>query len=68
MDASFQFNPSKCYWFASKVQYLGFEISRDGITMQLDAVPKTQRDVRHFVSQVNFYRDLYPCPAEILTP
>jgi hypothetical protein len=76
MDAGFQVNPSKCCWFASKVNYLGFEISRNGITLQKDKIqgilntvqPKNQKDVRRFVGLVNFYRDLYPCRAEILAP
>jgi transposase InsO family protein len=76
MNAGFQVNPSKCSWFASKVQYLGFEISRNGIQPQKDkiqgilnlATPRNQKDVRRFVGLVNFYRDLYPRRAEILAP
>jgi hypothetical protein len=76
MNAGFQVNPSKCCWFASKVQYLGFEISRNGIQPQKDkiqgilnlATPRNQKDVRRFVGLVNFYRDLYPRRAEILAP
>ena len=30
--------------------------------------PKTQKDVRHFVGMINFYRDLYPKRAETLAP
>jgi hypothetical protein len=76
MGAGFQVNPSKCCWFASKVNYLGFEISRNGITPQKDKIqgilnmaqPRNQKDVRRFVGLVNFYRDLYPRRAEILAP
>jgi hypothetical protein len=76
MDAGFQVNPSKCCWFASKVHYLGFEISREGIQPQKDKIqgilnmsePRNQKDVRRFVGLVNFYRDLYPKRAEILAP
>jgi transposase InsO family protein len=76
MDAGFQVNPNKCCWFASKVDYLGFEISRTGITPQKNKIqgilnmaqPKNQKDVRRFVGLVNFYRDLYPRRAEILAP
>jgi hypothetical protein len=68
MAAGFQVNPGKCSWFASKVQYLGFEISREGISPQNDKIqgvlnmppPKNQKEVCRFVSLVNFYRDLYP--------
>jgi hypothetical protein len=38
MDAGFQVNPSKCCWFTSKVDYLGFEISCNGITPQKDKI------------------------------
>jgi hypothetical protein len=38
MEAGFQVNPGKCYWFASKVQYLGFETAREGITPQNDKI------------------------------
>jgi hypothetical protein len=76
MDAGFQVNPSKCCWFASKVHYLGFEISREGIQPQKDKIqgilnmsePRNQKDMRRFVGLVNFYRDLYPKRAEILAP
>ncbi len=76
MGAGFQVNPSKCCWFASKVNYLGFKISRNGITPQKDKIqgilnmaqPRNQKDVRRFVGLVNFYCDLYPRRAEILAP
>jgi hypothetical protein len=69
-------SPSKCCWFAHKVQCLGFEISREGITQQNGkiqgilnmATPKNQKEGRRFVALVNFYRDLYPDQAEILAP
>jgi hypothetical protein len=76
MDARFQVNPEKCHWFAHHVQYLGFDISREGISPQKDKIqgilnmstPKNQKEVRRFVGLVNFYRDLYPRRAEILAP
>jgi hypothetical protein len=34
LDAGFQVNPKKCQWFAHHVQYLGFNISQDGITAE----------------------------------
>jgi hypothetical protein len=73
LNAGFQVNPEKCHWFAHQVQYLGFNISREGISPQKDKIqgilnmsaPKNQKEVRHFVGLVNFYRDLYPRRAEI---
>jgi hypothetical protein len=76
MDVGFQVNPDKCSWFACKVQYLGLEISREGISPQKDKIqgilnmapPKKQKEVCCFVGLVNFYRDLYPHQAKIFTP
>jgi hypothetical protein len=76
MDAGFQVNPEKGHWFAHHVQYLGFHISHEGISPQKDKIqgilnmvtPKNQKEVCCFIGLVNFYRDLYPCQAEILAP
>jgi hypothetical protein len=76
LNAGFQVNPEKCRWFAHQVQYLGFNISREGISPQKEKIqgilnmapPKNQKEVRRFVGLVNFYRDLYPRRAEILAP
>jgi hypothetical protein len=76
MDAGLQVNPNKCHWFAHKIQYLGFEISIEGIATQKDKIqgilnmapPKNQKEVHCFVGLVNFYRDLYPHRAKILAP
>jgi hypothetical protein len=74
--AGMQVNPDKCLWFQSKVTYLGFVITRDGIKPQPEKIqgilhmqrPKSQKDIRRFVGMVNFYRDLYPKRAETLAP
>ncbi len=76
LNAGFQVNPEKCRWFAHQVQYLGFNISRDGISPQKEKIqgilnmapPKNQKEVRRFIGLVNFYHDLYPRRAEILAP
>ncbi len=75
-EAGFQVNPEKCIWFASSVDYLGFDITREGIKPQAAKVkgifymsrPRNQRAVHHFVGMVNFYRDLYPKRATTLAP
>jgi hypothetical protein len=66
IDDTFDVNSSitktKCRWFAHQVQYLSFNISREGISPQKEkiqgilnmAIPKTQKEVRRFVGLVNF--------------
>jgi hypothetical protein len=54
--AGFQVNPEKCRWFAYQVQYLGFNISCEGISPRKDKIqgilnmsaPKNQKEVHRF--------------------
>jgi hypothetical protein len=76
LAAGMQVNADKCKWFHHAVTYLGFIITRNGIKPQSEKIqgilnmkePKMQKEVRHFVGMVNFYRDLYPKHMEILAP
>jgi hypothetical protein len=76
LAAGMQVNVEKCKWFHHAVTYLGFIITREGIKPQPEKIqgilnmkrPTTQKEVRHFVGMVNFYRDLYPNRADILAP
>jgi hypothetical protein len=69
-------NAEECKWFNHAVTYLRFVITRNGIKPQPEKIqgilnrrkPKLQKEVQHFISMVNFYRDLYPKCAEILAP
>lgn len=55
---------SKCRFFFDKIDYLGFEISSDGVrpgTLKTDAVSKfpvpiSQHDVRRFIGLASFFR------------
>jgi hypothetical protein len=76
LNAGMQVNVAKCKWFQPCVAYLGFIITREGIKPQPEKIqgihnmkrPATQKEVRHFVGMVNFYRDLYPKRANSLAP
>jgi hypothetical protein len=64
--ANFTANLRKCYFGESKIDYLGYEITRDGIQPQpkkVEAIlklspPKTKRQLRHFLGMINYYRDM----------
>jgi hypothetical protein len=66
--AHFRSNLKKCYFGESKIAYLGYEITRDGIQPQpkkVEAIlklssPKTKRELRHFlgIAMINYYRDM----------
>jgi len=76
LAAGMQVNVAKCKWFQDCVTYLGFIITREGIKPQPEKNqgiihmqrPTTQKQVRRFVSMINFYRDLYPKREEPLAP
>jgi Fic family protein len=65
--ANFRANLRKCYFGESKIDYLGYEITRDGIQPQpkkLEAIlklsaPKTKRQLQHFLGMINYYRDMW---------
>jgi hypothetical protein len=62
--ANFRANLKKCYFGESKTDYLGYEITRDGIQPQpkkVEAIlklstPKTKHQLRYFLSMINYYR------------
>jgi hypothetical protein len=65
--ANFRANLRKCYFGESKIDYLGYEITRDGIQpipKKVEAIlklipPKTKRQLRHFLGMINYYRDMW---------
>ncbi len=75
-DAGFRANVRKCKFAADRVDYLGYEISREGIHPQpkkVEAIqnmqpPTTKRQLRRFLGMVNYYRDMWRRRSHILTP
>lgn len=61
-------NLSKCCFGESKIEYLGYEVSKDGIKpleSKIEAIqnfpkPKTVQELRRFLGMVNFYRSHIP--------
>jgi hypothetical protein len=74
--ANLKLQPGKCVFAQSQVQYLGYVVSRDGITAAPDKVeavqqypePRNAKDVRSFLGLASFYRRLIPKFAEIAKP
>jgi len=69
-EAGFTLNYKKCYFGCSSINYLGFEVSTQGIssskgaieklTKLLNTEPKTHRQLRSLLGSLNFFRLLVP--------
>jgi hypothetical protein len=74
--ANFRANPRKCYSGESKIDYLGYEITRDSIQPQpkkvesiLELSPsKIKRQLRHFSCMINYYRVMWQSRSHMLAP
>jgi hypothetical protein len=74
--ANLKLQPGRCVFAQSQVQYLGYVVSRDGITAAPDKVkavqqypePRNARDVRSFLGLASFYKRLVHKFAEIAKP
>jgi hypothetical protein len=72
--ANFRANLRKCYFGEAKIDYLGYEITRDGIKPQpikVEAIlkispPKTKRQLRHFLGMINYNRDMWQKRSNML--
>ena len=76
IEMGMQVNPRKITWATDKVDYLGVTITRDGIKPQKEKIqailkikePENQKQVRHFVGLVNFYKRFYKERSKTLGP
>jgi hypothetical protein len=74
--ANFRANLRKCYFGESKIDYLGYEITRYGIQPQPKKVEailnlsqrKTKHQLRHFLGMFNYYRDMWQTRSHMLAP
>lgn len=68
--------PKKCSFATDKTEFLGFEISKQGIKIRdtkIESIinysrPKTQRDVRAFLGLCSYFRKFVPKFADITHP
>lgn len=66
-------NVDKCEFGQEKINFLGYEVSADGISPTEERIkiisnypkPKTVRELRRFLGMLNFYRNCLPQQAEL---
>ena len=74
--ANFRANVRKCYFAKDNLEYLGYQITREGIQPQpkkVEAIQKIKaptnvRQLRRFLGMVNYYRDMWKRRSHILAP
>jgi len=74
--ANLHLHPGKCVFAQTQVQFLGFVLSEEGVTVSPEKVkavkqytiPKCIKDVRAFIGLALFYRRLVPKFAELAKP
>ena len=74
--AGLSINAKKSHWHSSKVEFLGYIISKDGITMSTEKVqavkdwptPKTVKNIQEFLGFANFYRRFIENFAKVAQP
>eukprot|EP00804_Cyclotella_cryptica_P010725 CCRYP_005516-RB/>CCRYP_005516-RB protein AED:0.40 eAED:0.40 QI:0/0/0/1/0/0/2/0/273 len=75
-DAGLTVNARKSSFCAVETEYLGYVLSRDGIKPQPKKVqailaltpPQNVKQLRRFLGMVQYYRDIWARPSEILAP
>ena len=75
-DAGLVINPKKCVFGVNKVEFLGHEVSADGIRpleSRVKAVqdfppPRDVKQLQRFLGMINFYRRFLPSLALIVSP
>ena len=69
-------NKDKCVFCSSKIEFLGHEVSKEGVRPlqgKVEAIrsfpqPKTTKQLRRFLGMINFYRRFVPNAARTLQP
>jgi hypothetical protein len=75
-QAGLKVNVTKSFFARYELEYLGYWITRNGITptdkkvkaLMNIATPKNKKDVRSFIGMVNYYRDMWIRRSHILAP
>jgi Reverse transcriptase (RNA-dependent DNA polymerase) len=75
-EAGLKINAVKSFFAQTNLEYLGYNISREGLhpsqkkveaILQIKA-PTTRKQLRQFIGMVNYYRDMWPQRSHLLAP
>jgi hypothetical protein len=75
-SAGLKVNARKSFFGVNKLEYLGYEISTEGISpitkkveaLKAIAIPKTRKQLRSFIGMINYYRDMWRHRSTLLAP
>lgn len=75
-EAGLKVNMDKSELFQTEIEYLGFQLTREGIfpiAKKVEAIhqlapPTTRKQLRSFIGMVNYYRDMWQKRSHILDP
>ena len=75
-EAGLKINAVKSFFARTNLEYLGYNISREGIRPSQNKVqailqlksPTTRKQLRRFIGMVNYYRDMWPQRSHFLAP
>lgn len=75
-DKGFKANLRKSFFMQKEIEYLGFQLTANGIAPQpkkVDAMlrieaPTNRKQLKRFLGMVNFYRDVWPKRSHTLAP
>ncbi len=75
-NAGLKVNAEKLTFCALEIEYLGYILTREGMTPQSNKVqailaiqlPKNVKELRHFLGMVQYYRDLWARQRKMLAP
>jgi hypothetical protein len=75
-DAGLKVNAVKSHFCTHEIEYLGYILTREGIKPQPKKVqailafnpPNNVKELRHFLSMVQYYRDMWAKRSEMLVP
>ena len=75
-QAGLKINAVKSFFARTNLEYLGYNISREGLrpsqkkveAILLIKAPTTRKQLRRFIGMVNYYRDMWPQRSHLLAP